>query len=108
MMCDFKPGDEVVCIGDGEWICDTVPWWRFWRRKATGPRVGVVYVIAAIEACKKAVGLRLVGVKNPGPTGWWDAADFRKIQRRDLGEWLKTSISNTDRLDKRQTKKVRA
>lgn len=83
-MCDFKVGDEVVCVGEGEWICDTVPWWRFWQRKASGPRENVVYVIAAMDVCKKAVGLRLVGVRDPSPIGWWDAADFRKVQRRDL------------------------
>lgn len=97
-MCDFKPGDEVVCIA----------------MQCAPEMVGNVYIVEVFARpgekppgawCRlDAPGVQLVGVKtDDGPhTGlWgWDANCFRKVQRRDLGAWLQTAATDTDHLDK--------
>lgn len=80
MSCDFKVGDEVVCV-DASSFPDEV---------LEGP----VYVVSEITAPGWAgdVGIRLEGVASvwdwPGQ-GYWVGC-FRKVQRRDLTAWLAT------------------
>lgn len=96
-MCDFKPGDEVVCVDANQ---------RDFR--PVNLTEGAVYKIAFVGWHQYGVFVRLVGVSaSCGAPGFY-ASRFRKVQRRDLAAWLKTSVGNTDKLDKRQTKKVRA
>lgn len=109
-MCDFKPGDEVVCV------------------RSDHGREGMTFIVEAIcprgeipaeivELCRGRYNplpgevhlVRVAGL-TPKPrvdpvTGTWgwghDASRFRKVQHRDLSAWLKTSVGNTDKLDKR-------
>lgn len=107
MMCDFKPGDEVVCVDAAPPVCG-------WP---DGPRpiLGQVYVVLGYDHGPDPVGnfgLLIQGLAHDvcpieGVIGWRHTR-FRKVQSRDLSAWLKTSVGNTDKLDKRQTKKVRA
>lgn len=105
-MCDFKPGDEVVCIQ-----MDCAP-------EMTG-QVFVVEIFAKAGETPLGAwcaldgpGVQLVGVHtDDGPHNgmWgWDATRFRKVQRRDLGAWLKTATKNTDKIDKSAREKVKA
>lgn len=103
-MCDFRVGDEVVCVGVPDDFLPDTP------RNASNPfkrnavyTVGRVYVFLGIQC------VEIDGHPNPDHvTRGYAAAAFRKVQRRDLTAWVNQSIGNTDKLDKRQPKKVRA
>jgi hypothetical protein len=104
MSCDFKPGDEVVCVSKGEH-----PDWRFLT-------VGGVYTVSRVYppvpecGCDEwGIDLAEVPVSDPlefdGNGQFWMAQGFlatrfRKVQRRDLTAWLSTSVGNTDKLDR--------
>ena len=104
-MCDFKPGDEVVCIA----------------MQCAPEMVGKTFIVELFA--KKGdqppgawfpldgPGVQLVGVKtDDGPhTGFWGwhATRFRKVQRRDIGAWLKTAVGNTDKLDRPLRERVK-
>lgn len=80
-MCSFKPGDEAVCIYD-------VRWWEndpsIGRAFVTGPSKGETVRVRGIAlSCERLPGLLLEGYE-----GLWDPTQFRKVQRRDLTEWL--------------------
>ncbi len=94
-MCDFKPGDEVVCV-DAEIGPVSVSGWPPLQLRS-------VYTIGAISDGQYCL-LR----EFPKHTRWLCQSRFRKVQRRDLSAWLKTSVGNTDKLDRRRTKKARA
>lgn len=103
-MCDFKPGDEVVCVDD-----------RPCYRGIVGPIKGHTYVVEGFDESRgDGVGLIISGLAHAydgdGLTVGWAPSRFRKVQRRDLSAWLKTSIGDTDKLDKprRASKKERA
>ncbi|MFC7378243.1 hypothetical protein [Brevundimonas sp. GCM10030266] len=90
-MCDFKPGDEVICI----------------RMDRKPSMVGRTYIVETVFFHPTGgPALTLVGVDNGDPNPalarFWGHAPyrFRKVQRRDLQSWLKTSVPNTDHLDK--------
>lgn len=92
-MCDFKPGDEVVYVGGG-----TNP-----ELRQSGVKPNSVHTV------------KKIAVIGGYPSVWIDAHDwwicsssFRKVQRRNLTEWLNTSVGSTDKLDKRQKAGVRA
>lgn len=99
-MCDFKPGDEVVCIigevsvaqarleeGRVYTIADIVP--LTWANGKTDPN----YLrIQLVEATWDTGYPHIPGAYHP--------RRFRKIQRRDLSAWLQTAATNTDHLDK--------
>ena len=111
-MCDFKPGDEVVCVDDQDWVT-AAPAWMFWTKTRPSrdvPRKGHVYVVNRVTIAPRVDNGSpdVFVVLQTKPRDQWQASMFRKVQRRDLTAWLKTSIGNTDRLDKRQTKKVPA
>lgn len=74
-MCDFKPGDEVVCV----------------RTCANPPVLTVkdqIYVVERAFVCERGVPrLFLAGLDNGdkyGPKEWWgfNPDRFRKVQRR--------------------------
>lgn len=90
-MSDLKPGDEVICI----------------RMDRNPSMVGCTYIVETVFLHPTGgPALTLVGEDNGDPDPeracFWGHASyrFRKVQRRDLSAWLKTSVSNTDHLDK--------
>lgn len=82
-MCEFKPGDEVVCV----------------KSDPCSPRLthkGCVYVVSEIVRAGNGDALALHGVDNGaefGPPHFYghNPVRFRKTQRRDIFEWLKTA-----------------
>lgn len=102
-MCDFKPGDEVVCV-DARSRNETL-----WP----SPLVeGQTYVVSrlvttsrTLSSCMCAheatdVFLMLAGLTSPSITGGFHPTRFRKVQRLDLSAWLETAATDTDHLDK--------
>ncbi len=93
-MCDFKPGDEVVCV-------DAVGS-KFTRLGYAPPLVeGQTYEISDIFEVRTAlsgklsgqIGVALAGLEwgVNGVRGAWTPSRFRKVQRRDLSTWLETA-----------------
>lgn len=80
--CDFKPGDEVVCVAVKRVPADY---------EGTRLRVGSVYVVEQVLLWNGDAGVVLVGHHSTHPTGAYLARAFRKVQRRDLGAWLETA-----------------
>jgi hypothetical protein len=83
--CDFKVGDEVVCVED-----ESVNW-----NVVSGLVVGATYTITSVfedkvgyDSCNRAVGVTLAEVPPPGEFSGFKASWFRKVQRRDLTAWL--------------------
>lgn len=104
-MCDFKPGDEVVCV-DARSRNETL-----WP----SPLVeGQTYVVSrlittsrTLSSCMCAheatdVFLMLAGLTSPSITGGFHPTRFRKAQRRDLSAWLKTATKKSSKWDKRE------
>lgn len=88
-MCHFKPGDEVVCV----WASEK-------SRMLAGLREGSTYVVASVfedaiagRPAERAVGVTLVGVSFPPPFTGFQADWFRKVQRRNIQDWLKQETS---------------
>lgn len=103
-MCDFKPGDEVICVVGAS---------PYTLHERTYELVeGQTYTIAAVAAAGQRTHLGRIGSGEPHvqlvefghvetPTVWGVLASrFRKVQRRDLSAWLETAATNTDSLDK--------
>lgn len=88
-MCDFKPGDEVVCIAVPDGV-ENLGFWRqlFYRSPVS---VGRVYTVSDISRRGDLVLIRLKGVRNATPSHWFAAHWFRKVQRRDMSQWLETA-----------------
>ena len=85
MQCDFKPGDEVVCVNaEGQHYI------------APQLEHGAVYVVAGVHTSWSAPGtpsVTLVGMHwmaLNGNVGGYRHTRFRKVQRRDLTAWLAT------------------
>lgn len=99
-MCDFKPGDEVVCVDDS---VPTTPGRQPWVCRL---RKGEVYTVCgvSIHPKDKHLCIHLVQVQNiwikTGEDVGFKPSRFRKVQRRDLSAWLSQSVKNTDKLDK--------
>lgn len=85
MTCDFKPGDEVVCVDNS-----CLPGKRWFPGSA--PEKGQVYTVEDLgfDLYDDIPLVYLVGLRNnrPGGTGAYRASRFRKVQKRDLGTWL--------------------
>lgn len=92
-MCDFKPGDEVVCVDDATLHGSDAP--------PKGIAKGGVYTVAAVgpsptnnPIVRGRLVVFLVGTQNTGTVTGLDIgyapSRFRKVQRRDLTEWLAT------------------
>ena len=95
-MCDFKPGDDVVCVNAtateaGGWGGDVPVVWQ-------------VYRVEAVHVARQCPHLLLAGMVNaPRPENvniGYRAIRFRKVQRLDLSAWLETAATDTDRWDK--------
>lgn len=85
-MCDFKPGDEVVCVN-----ADHAP------ALSTGSKYVVTYVGPGRT---HGPWVSVEGVFAAGRLGLWAPSRFRKVQRWDLSAWLETAAVDTDHLDK--------
>jgi hypothetical protein len=77
-MCDFKPGDEVVCV-------DASPSFRV---AAGRPVKGAVYVVEGYDESRiDGIGLIIAGLgwshDFDGLTVGWSPLRFRKIERRN-------------------------
>lgn len=91
-MCSFKPGDEVVCIKSRFGVSSG----RHFTVAAVLP-AGVEPQGFYVRCQPSAIDLIQTeemgwhqGMRN-GRWFWgWDASCFRKVQRRDLTEWLAT------------------
>lgn len=93
-MCDFKPGDEVVCIAKAR--VRPAPQWMFWtRRVRDGNPFGRRALIVADVSFGTAESFPEIGaiawIRLSGVEGWFSARSFRKVQRRDLSAWLETA-----------------
>lgn len=86
-MCDFKPGDEVVCVNDSDWSPQTFQ-----------PRRGQIYTISEVVEDRGRVGIGLCEARDTDDL--FAPRNFRKVQRRDLSAWLETAATDTNHLDK--------
>lgn len=79
-MCEFKPGDEVVCV-------DSKPR----HHSHTGLVENCVYIVKRVRPARFCSGIvvDVVGVIPPGDGFFPDR--FRKVQRRDISQWLETA-----------------
>lgn len=103
-MCDFKPGDEVICVVGA--APHTI------NGRTYELIVGQAYTIAAVAAAGQRTDMGRIGSGEPHvqlvefghvetPKVWGVLASrFRRVQRRDLSAWLETAATNTDRWDK--------
>ena len=100
MMCDFRPGDEVVCVDDAQGRVEGFqqPW-------LSGPDRGCVYNVSDVFCDEDGViCVRLKEIQNTwvatGEDVGWRASRFRKVQRRNLTEWLsqKTKFEEPKRI----------
>lgn len=83
-MCEFKPGDEVVCVD-----ASINPFWG-----QTALVEGSVYIIRRVVNGGCAVHLVEL-LSAPEQYGRCDrgfiASRFRKVPRRDISQWLETA-----------------
>jgi len=93
-MCDFKPGDEVVYIGD-----EGVPKIPEHGRCANVSR-GDTFTVVGVSPWRDTDLIALILHEHPGK--WFDARCFRKVQRRDLTAWLATENTIEDPIRKRE------
>lgn len=96
-MCDFKVGDEVVCVDIGPGSNGV--------RLRSDLVIGSVYSVSGIWSdprSRSGVVVSVEGVDCTTISGGFAADRFRKVQRRDLTEWLSSSVGNTDKIDKRK------
>lgn len=91
-MCDFKPGDEVVCVdaqGSDGLLSPraryTVSVAMAAGQKTTRRNGGSVILSQAV------VQLAGLGHVEDCLTWGWNARRFRKVQTRDLAAWLQTA-----------------
>ena len=100
--CDFKPGDEVVCVDDRP------PEGPFWAAQSWPLRRNDTYLVVEVlgpeehhaRVLARHPGrwwryvneptLLLAGAENPCGGGF-GIRRFRKVQRRDLSAWLETA-----------------
>lgn len=99
-MCDFKPGDEVVCVDIGPSKCG-----GRWGGDLVKGQVYTVWGITPYTDFYGDHGVALVELDAPDRPDcpelqFFAAWRFRKVQRRDLSAWLETAAKNTDALDK--------
>lgn len=75
-MCDFKPGDEVVCVSDDLQ-------WGFYPCPLVAGQVYTVLGVASIRATDGASFSVDVGVPSMATGGLWRPSRFRKVQRKN-------------------------
>ena len=81
-MCDFKPGDEVMCVDAGAGWCE----------RPTPLKKGATYEVKRIGPpdADGDRGVEVWGVSASRRWPYWRSSRFRKVQRRDLTAWLAT------------------
>lgn len=91
-MCDFKPGDKLVCVNGRSILCA-----GGCLHTGSNAPVGEVRVVQRItfDDCGCAV---VVWGEGRGEKAL--ACRFRRVERRDLVAWLETAATDTDHLDK--------
>lgn len=98
-MCDFKPGDEVVAVDDdgGELGRSYELWLSLFLPEADGADFdeGARFVVRGIAPHPHIEGL--FGVDVDG-TGFYPHFIFRKVQRRNIQDWLKQETSYDEEL----------
>lgn len=77
MICDFKVGDEVVCVDAGRRDAREVPLIK-----------SHVYVVSDLAETADGIGVNVAGI-DIFPDAF-DPDRFRKVQRRDIHAWLAT------------------
>lgn len=73
-MCDFKPGDEVVCVFAGPWWCTDT------SGPTSGPRRDSVWTVESLDLCEE-YGTTIGLIGWPGDS--FAAECFRKAQPRN-------------------------
>lgn len=96
-MCGYGPGDDIQCVAV-DFLSSSVV------SKGSAYRCAELIDHGHHEACitcgsTASLEVRLVGVRAPKGVHLCSCG-FRKVERRDLQSWLKTSVPNTDHLDK--------
>ena len=105
-MCDFKPGDEVICVEGAAgrfpslgWVClaegATYTISAVWQAGEVG-ETGLRCAVAIVQL----VEFGHLRAAPDSPNCGFGAYRFRKVQRRDLSAWLETAATETDRWDK--------
>lgn len=99
--CEFSAGDEVVCI-DLTSVGMPTPLQKdfVYVVEAVSQKLGA----SSLDGEISSFGLFLQGVKGHYGEGDFDHRRFRKVERRNWSEWLKTA--EPSKYDKR--KKVKA
>ena len=86
-MCDFKPGDEVVCVNAS--LLDAKR-----GEEMVMLTVGRIYTVSTVRIAKGEPHVTLAEQENFWVAAGFDfgfrARRFRKVQRRDLTAWLAT------------------
>lgn len=78
MSCEFKPGDEVVCVShDADDGCGMIPF----------PPIGHIGSITSIGEGHGGFWMTLHNWPTH-PAVALEAENFRKVQKRDLTAWL--------------------
>ena len=104
-MCDFKVGDEVVCVWAGPMASQWIAEGQIYTVRAVLPFTDITGASVTSPYDGSRYGVRLEGVvaiKASGVEGTFHVRYFRKVQRRNLQDWLSQSVGNTDKLDNRQ------
>lgn len=84
-MCDFKPGDEVVCVDAGlQWGFEPCP-------LVKGAHYTVLGLIPARSVDGSNFGV-IIDVRSAHREGAWAPSRFRKVQRRNIVEWLTQAV----------------
>lgn len=103
-MCDFKPGDEVVCVDAAPANCP-----GFRNDKAqVNIVVGLIYTVESVFISNTRLGITLTAPETKwtmrqGGDGGYNAARFRKVQRRDISQWLETETDYEEPKRKKAT-----
>lgn len=88
--CDFKVGDEVVCVDARAYRKRGDIYAGCWLTGETGLIEGRVYEVRRVGLCP--CGTPGIDVGLPMVAGGFNRSDrFRKVIRRDLSAWLETS-----------------
>lgn len=104
--CDFKPGDEVVCVNASH--REPV------RSHVRYPVEGETYTVLWVNESRTNPGALRCGLAGlewttrQGTKGGHAVWRFRKVQRRDLSAWLETATDFEEPKVKRAPVKERA
>ena len=85
MSCDFKPGDEVVCVDEDPCVVHGKP----------AVRTGNIYTVrdVTVEHNFSGFAVYLHEVRSSGPKGGFCSSRFRKVQKRDASLSIETFLT---------------